>query len=269
MEPLEHDESPDVEDAAMEAAFDGTAPTVEPEAPEAPPEADEPESEVQEEVQPEEPQEQPLTRAELRAIEDRAAKLEEQLSKVHDKAFGKIGELQQRIETLRTKTTGLSPKAKERLSEEFPELAEMLFDSGESTAQADPEPPRRDQSLEILERVKAEREQERKEMEKRLLRRDHPDWETVVASDGFRGWVSKLPPQEQQELANSWDADFISQKLAAFKDAEQSRKATAEKTAGSKNKRLESAIVPRGAGRGTQGYSVDEEEAAMREAFGG
>lgn len=276
MERLQHEESPEIEDAAMSAGFGDEVtteqPALEPEQ-QQPDEQEQVEVQAQEEEQPAQEEERPLTRAELKAIEERAAALEAQLSKVHDKAFGKIGELQQRIEAVRAKTIGLSPKAKERLSEEFPELAEMLFDGGEDATQAEPEQqakqPTGPNAEELMERLRSEREVEKREIEKRLLRRDHPDWETVVSGNSFRSWVATLPPSEQQELANSWDADFISQKLTAYKEAERARAEQTATTTKKSNKRLENAVTPRGVSRNAPGHDLDDEEAAMRQAFGG
>lgn len=262
MEALEHEESPEIEDAALEAGFGGE--TIE--EPEEVTATEEAEESTTEEVEPVQEQvEAPLTRAELQAIEARSLALEAQITRVHDKAFGKIGELQQKIEAIKTRTTGLSPRAKERLAGEFPELAEMLFDGAD-----EPEPPQRPaQQDDVLVKIRAEREQEKQEIERRLLKRDHRDWETVVASSTFKGWVGTLPPSEQQTLTNSWDADFVSAKLGEFKQWNAAQQAAAEEKETTKNKRLENAVTPRGVRGKSPGHDIDDEEAAMIKAFSG
>jgi hypothetical protein len=263
MEALQHDEQLEIEEAALDAGYGDTdlepvQPTVE----------DQPQGEQQEETTPEEV-EKPLTRAEFQAMADRAASLEAQLTKVHDKAFGKIGELQQRIEQIRTAGTGLSPKAKERLSEEFPELAEMLFDGAGEVAPPVATPDF-DQIVES--KVLSRQEKLQQDLERRLLTRDHRDWEQVVQADDFKGWVTNLPADEQTRLSTSWDADFISEKLTEFKSWKSERNKTAEvdaSKAAEKTKRLEAALQPKGVPRGQSSYDDDDEEAAMARGFSG
>ena len=280
METLQHDESPEVEEAAMEAGFSGNEleqiaeQPAEEETTET--QGDQQSDEGQQEEQQDEPEaeqveDKPLTRAELKAIEDRAAHLEAQLNKVHDRAFGKIGELQQKIEALRTRTTGLSPKAKERLADEFPELAEMLFDNdGDSTAQqSTPDLLKQSDQLAAPD-IDTVREELSREFEKKLLTREHRDWEQVVVSGEFKTWLSKQPVEDQQTFVSTWDSSYVSGKLSEYKEFRK-KQDEANKQQEQKKKRLESAITPKGGVSRNKppGYDLDEEEAAMREAFGG
>jgi len=184
-----------LEDAAFDAGFenDDQGPLDQPQE-----SAAEPQAETQP-SQPEEPAERPLTRAEFQAMADRAEALEAQLGKVHDKAFGKMGQLEQRIEQLKGMSSGLSPKARERLEEEFPELAEMLFDGLEAAQALPPAPPVDVDNL-VSQKVQAKEEAIKQSLERRLLTRDHRDWEQVVQSSEFQQWVTTLPGDEQQQL---------------------------------------------------------------------
>jgi hypothetical protein len=87
--------------------------------------------------------------------------------------------------------------------------------------------------------------------ELRLLSRDHKDWRSIVQgepllnADGtpqvdaqgnkimglkpdFAAWVDKLPADEKTRLLTAWDADFLSEKISAYKE---SIKAEADKSA--------------------------------------
>lgn len=268
MEPSTHNEQQEVEDDALEAGFNDTdlAPV------------DQENTTIIEEPKPQEAEvkaeevEAPLTRAEFQAMANRAAALEAQLGKVQDRTFGKIGELQQKIEQVRTAGVGLSPRAKERLAEEFPELAEMLFDGAGEPGNVAPQIqiPNFDELVES--KVQTRQEELRQSLEKRLLSRDHKDWQQVVVGDGFRGWVATLPPADQQQLASTWDADFVSSKITDYKawQAAQSKGNEADALkAAEKTKRLEAALVPKGVPRNGPSYDEDDEEAAMAKAFSG
>ena len=56
-------------------------------------------------------------------------------------------------------------------------------------------------------------------LEKRLLAREHPDWDEVTHSTAFLDWAGKQPVAYQQTLGNSWDSAFVGQAIAAFKQS--------------------------------------------------
>jgi hypothetical protein len=121
----------EAEMAEEEAAFESTFSTdLEPEPEQAPEPAAEQAPEPEQQAPAEEPAKGPTIDDLMAAIEAQ----KQEAVKTRDKMFGKIGELQQKIDTARTSVSGLSPKAKENLEQEFPELAAMLFD------QSAPEP---------------------------------------------------------------------------------------------------------------------------------
>ena len=91
-----------------------------------------------------------------------------------------------------------------------------------------------------------------------------------MSSVDFNGWLATLPPQEQSEFKSSWDADFIAEKLTAFKGwkaADTAEKLAADEKNKQKKQRLEAALQVRGTQRGGSGYNDDDEEAAMEKAF--
>jgi hypothetical protein len=178
--------------------------------------------------------------------------------KTRDKFFGKIGELQQKIDAARSTVSTISPKARERLQADFPELADMLFDGDAEPAQPDPE-YRYEPQEDKLDKV-------REEMELKLLTFKHKDWKTVVATPEFTQWKeSVLDPESALELDSSRDSEFISDKLTAFKEWKANSQKKQTKPA---DNRLESAITPRGLPRGNSPSMLDnDEEAAMEAAF--
>lgn len=196
---------------------------------------------------------QPITIDDLKAaMEAREAENQRKL----DRVFGKIGDLQQKIDTARTAYSGISPKARERLlSADFPELAEMLFEGVEQA----PEPVYQAHAETQAPAVDLERK-----LERRLLSRDHKDWEQVVTSPEFATWKDTvLPFAESQTLNDSWDADFVSGKIAQFKAW---NAANAAKTVSTKN-RLESAITPRGIPGASSHADDDSEEQWMMKSY--
>lgn len=259
------------EQAALEAGFNSTD-----EEPECEPAQVEPEKKEEEPDPPAEPdKEEPaatpepeITIKDLRALlDDNTDKTKQQISKL----AGKLGELQQKIDAAKSTVSGISPKAREKMEKDFPELASMLFDNDgapEPETVKEPtheEPAPKEISLEEL--------QEAQE----LLAFDHPDWDKVCNSEEFKAWMKTLPPAVYRRLNETNDPGFVSDKLTRFKKFQEDQatakaaaeavKATEEKK---KQSRLESAITPQGVPRtATSSNEEDEEEAAMNAAFSG
>jgi len=208
----------------------------------------------------EETQEAPAAIPAAFTIEDLKAMLDSQQAenvKTRDRMFGKMGEMQQKIDSARSSVSGFSPKARERLEADFPELAEMLFDGGGEPAAEYQYEPQED---------KADKDDKaRQARELRFLGREHKDWQAVVASPEFVQWRDQiLAPESAMELDSTWDSEVISDRLAEFK----TWKATAAKKQQDNASRLESAITPRGMPRGNTPSVIDQDEDdAMMEAF--
>lgn len=255
------------EEAAFEAAFSGTdSEPVEESAKEEPAEETKEETAPENVVTPE--PEKELTVADLKAMIE-----EQRLSAKRDRDTfnGKYGELKQKLDAARTSTTGLSPKAKERLQSDFPELAQMLFDEGsiDTSGSATEMPKTATVDLDAITQT----------FERKLLTRDHKDWEEVVTSEEFVTWKqTSLTEEEAETFDNTWDSDLVSSRITEFKkfrdsqltqQQQQEKQAQAEALAAQKKQeRLDSAIVPRGQPRDFgSGYNDDDEEAEMEKAF--
>lgn len=274
------------EAAALEAAFLGQRIT-----PEENPEENPKQAEPQEVVEPkqeetpaelavEPPRFAGYTEDDIRASMERLRELDSlksDIERIEDrsrKAFSKYGELDSKIKALRSAGTGLSPNAKKNLSEQFPELADILFGKEGETPPPPPPAPEKetqpeqsavDVTLMVEERVKSETERLTREMEKKVLTAQHRDWEVVVRSPEFVTWsTTVLSEADAQQLSESWDGLFIADKLTEFK---QWRKEKAEASQ-DKTKRLEAAVTERGIPRtASGGADIDEEEEAMMKAY--
>lgn len=195
------------------------------------------------------------------------------LSHMESKLFGKIGDLNRRLENMKSATSGFSPRAKERLSAEFPELAEMLFESAqEAPAQQQQQyqapqtaEPQTDLQIDVDAVVKHNVEATTQEYEKKLLAKDHPDWVDVAKSSEFAEWRSTLTDADNAILDNSWDASSLSQKFTEFKNWRKSQAERSEKEK-LRQERLSAAITPQGQSRGMTAAD-DDEMSAMEEAF--
>ena len=255
----EYENTPENE-AAEEAAFEATFATSTDQEPAAAATVDNEKTavEVTGQEQPTEPVAEETVKeptiADLLAIIE-ANKTEQQ--KLRDQVFGSVGDLKRRVDSMKTTAHGISPGARKRLEADFPELAEMLFEQDVAPAAEVP----------VQTSTPVASEDGDRKMERRLLTRDHRDWEQVVAGPEFAAWKDGvLKPEDAAALDESWDADFISGKITEFKayKAEAAVKAaTAERQAAEaklKQERLNSAIPPRGNPRTGAVSSGDNEE---------
>jgi hypothetical protein len=197
--------------------------------------------------------EKPLTIEDLRAIIDEQ---KQQNIQHTTKLSGQIGELKQRqtqLEAARTKAAGISPKARERLTTDFPELAAMLFDDEAEPVEEKPV---------VVTPVAAKPEVDEDEA-KEILAFDHPDWEKVVADPKFHEWAATLPPKLAKRLNETWDPAFVSGKITAYKATLVQQPKPVQKKVVS----LETAVNPRGVPRSAvAGPGADDEETAAFKA---
>jgi hypothetical protein len=175
----------------------------------------------------------------------------EALKQRESKIFGSMGSLKQSIDSLKStpqqsQALALSPDKFKRLSADYPELAALLAEdlNGMSVAGQ----PNSDQ---FEQRLKTSVEETTKAFETKLLTVQHRDWKTVVASEDFVGWKETLPADEKEALDASWDAEFIGEKISAYKDW----KAKASQSKQTNQKRLEAAITPKGNASGKPNLS--------------
>ncbi len=217
-----------------------------------------------------------LTKAQLNALNEKARKVdsfEERLNRVSSGVNGKIGSLIQQVESLKSSASGLSPKAKDRLAAEFPELAKIMFDEVEVGSQVEARSPV-PQTPQIAEHYAEVLDQHQKTFERKLLNLAHNDWEPIVSSSEYAQWMDRfLTADERQAFEESWDAEHVGGRISEYKkyrgslDAQRTGQAS---QAAAKQERLADAVTPRGLPRGAVAVSPeDEEEAAMLSAFNG
>jgi hypothetical protein len=156
------------------------------------------------------------------------------------KVFGKIGELNSKIEQVSRSTPKLriNPEKFTRTRESFDDdfansFASDLNDAVEVEYAPQPEAQQQDEPLE----VKLE-----KKTNMAIVAGVHPDFREVVSSQEWSAWKSSLPVDVQNELDNTWDASFINPMLSKFKA--QLNQQTQKNV--NKNERLVNAITPRG-----------------------
>jgi len=159
--------------------------------------------------------------------------LQERLTKTHDKAFGKIGQLEQELKELKALraqqfepvqiTKDTFKNVTEYFSDEdFAEklasdLAGIQFGGGTSSAD--------------LDSIRQEIASFKQESEVKILTVLHPDWKDVVNKPEFDTWQQSLSPEGKAELAalqsDKWDGLQAAKAITGFKSWEK-RKADAE-----------------------------------------
>lgn len=158
-----------------------------------------------------------------------------------DKMAGRIGQLMQQLESLKSNppTTQQAQKALdiklEKLSAAFPELAAILKEdlaglSGGTTAPVAEAPPAgltQAQLDEILNARLTETSNQTKEIiETRVLSVIHPDWMQTIREPGFALFRDNvLPAGVGKQLMESEDAAFIAGKLTEYKQWRDAQKA--------------------------------------------
>lgn len=166
-----------------------------------------------------------LTETQLRdllAKANRVDTIEQETNTRLRQAFGKLGEINSLVQQLQqTRGNAVSVKGLKRLSEEFPEMAKMLEEDLNEALTGAGAAPAFDQSKIddlVSTRLTEVEDKVTKEMEKRWLSRQHKDWKEQVASADFNLWKDNvLPKEEAAVLDESWDADFVAEKLTEFK----------------------------------------------------
>lgn len=221
------------DDAAFLAGFTGEelpAPAAEPE-PEPEPE---PQPEVKTEPVP------TLTAEEVAVLRAKAAEVD-RLRETTSKLSGSLGAMRQAIDNLKNQPKGVSSSALRKLADYFPELADT-FNEEAKGAEKQSGAPAVDVDAVVEEKLTARLQEQKQAVEAKLLSVMHPDWKAVVPSDEFGKWKASLDEQTRQSLDESWDAEFIGQKISEFKDWKKQTAASVQ----TKQRRLEAAITPRG-----------------------
>jgi len=181
-----------------------------------------------------------------------------------DKLGGRIGQLMQQVEALKSqpKTPGERRQFDlklEKLGEAFPELAEMLREDlkgiGAGEAPAGEQPAvftAEDVNRIVTEKLTSFQQQQERGLEVRMLSTAHPDWEQTIRTPQFALWRDNVIP-DGKELMESESAAFISLRLTQFKDwvkqtsiAAPAPAPTPAPKAKVVNPRLANAVLPKG-----------------------
>lgn len=208
-----------------------------------------------------------LTESQIKAALAAASEvpdLKKQITAVHDKAFGRMGEIQQALKDLRTNPATGAPKtitaaALKRTVAEYPEIAELLAEDLSSIVlqapAAEAAPP-----LDLSAFEKA--------IERKLLTTAHRDWEKLRDSDDFRLWKTTLPPEALNVLNTTYDSETLIEAFDDFKawrtKAQQAKAEAEATTAGAKQSRLEAAVAPRGSAAASE---TPDEDKAFEQGF--
>ena len=181
----------------------------------------------------------------LKATAAKFPELEARSQQQLDKAFGKIGGLERLVQESRTSGGGLTKEDVEQFRGDFPELAGVLEKMvGPKQGNTDEVNPK----LAELER----------KFETRLVTRAHRDWQEVANSGDFKAWTATKPDAFRQQLATSWDADFLIDTLTEFKETRKAPAAPAPAKVSTRKDVLQSAIQPRGTVAHQGGNDDDE-----------
>lgn len=187
------------------------------------------------------------TEEELRALLDKASKvdkLEASASKLEasaSKAFGTLGALRQAVDALKSqpRQSGAALQGKlTRLAAEYPEMAEMLADDLREALTGATAP-----AADVQQIVSEQLQDTSRKYEAKLLSVMHPDWKSIPASQAFEQWKGTLSPEELHIVHDSWDALAISEVLTRFK----AWKGQTQKTQQQRQSRLAAAVTPKGA----------------------
>lgn len=186
-----------------------------------------------------------MTEDELKEAISKAKRFDElegRLTKTHDTAFGRIGQMEQALKELQSRPAGQRPQINK---DTFKSLTEYFGDDALSEAFANDlsgiEFGGGNQSSgDYKQDIKALKE----EMETKLLTVVHKDWRTIAKSEEFGVWQNSLSPESRQTLNETWDGEKMIEAFDSFKDW-RSRKADAEQK---KQQRLEEAMPAKSTG---------------------
>lgn len=237
--------------AQLESGFTEDLP--EPKAPE--PAED---SEAIEEPSTPEPQLKTLTVSEYEALMSAASAVEELRTTQSEqirKAFGKLGEVQQVVNSLKSQPSSFAQVSLSdfpEMAEEYPDIANLIVGAanklGERNRSSGTTVTAEQIQAMVQEHLQATPQPDIRAtvedmVEQRLLSRRHRDWVEVVKAEGFNQWLSKKPAAEAERIRNSRDADEVADAIDAFK-----KDANPKLTAKPQNSRFAESAAPRGTG---------------------
>lgn len=169
-----------------------------------------------------------MTEDELKDVLNKARQVDEindRLRQTHDKAFGKIGQLEQSLKDLRASRQSSQPITKEAFKTlsaylEDEEMAEALAQDI-STLQLSGAPAINFDMDAINEQFNSQLQSRTDELsrqfEMKLLSIAHKDWRQISESEEFETWKSTLPESDQTVLSETWDGSILADAMTQFK----------------------------------------------------
>lgn len=220
--------------------------------------------------------------AALRAVAGQVATLQDELRRSNDSTAGRIGSLKQTLDAVKEQAKqGIKPSALhlKRLTEEFPQLGEMLkadleeaFGPGEAAPAAAADAPAQDEGKEAGAPAPAAApevdplanpvvQKQLQALEMKIVEGVHPDWRNLKATPEFATWRNNLPAAAQQLLGSTWDSNVLKDAFADFKSWNTRRLAAADANK-QRDKRMADAI-PATAGTQAAATAVDDDDAFL------
>lgn len=257
------------EDAAMKAAIAEARGDEPPAASEAETQQDGTPETIEAKEVPEEPKAilAGLTEEQIKQLLVKAGEVDDLKAQVRN-VFGRFGELNSRIQHLNkvgmseedlVKAKGVATQYHEAILDGDMEKANELYL----------------QSMQLMPRQQVQQQpqidigsaltEQSQKFEAKLLSMKHPDWQQQRQSADFDLWVQTLPEADRQELGNSWDAAYISNKLDEFKSWRSKSTQSGQQTQ-KKQQRLVNAVTPQGTAHAVPNPVTEEEamQAAIR-----
>lgn len=227
------------------------------------------------------------TEEQMQSILGKAAEVDDvrkELAAARDqmtKMSGSLGVLHQALQAI--KTTGQPVKVTNDLLKKlndngYGELAGFLAEdlSGILTSSVVPGTSSFDATAfqqAVDEKVAGKLDEMNRGVEKKLLTISHPDWGDIWKSADFKSWKATHPAHVQEALDNSWDSEFLSKGLAAFKKWREEKTAKETEAAASaakdKDKRLEANLQPTNGQPKAVGRAPPSDDEAFEQGFNG
>ena len=232
------------------------------------------------------------TEAEIQEMFPRTANLEQQFSERLNaeirKVYGKVGEINQILQTIKSGKPGLRIKGLKKLEQEYPDVAKLLMEdlaeadaSPETPAAPGDQPPASPTAISqeeidarINQAVEATEARISSKYEAKLLTTMHPDWQTLTKEKEFDTFLKSLPgkqvpvtmadgrvlnfPEKAKEYIESNDALVTAKCFTEYKGW----KAAQQQSRTQKQERLEDAITPTG-GTPPRPATLDDEAAFL------
>lgn len=207
-----------------------------------------------------------MTDDELKVVLGKAKRfdeLDERLTKTHDTAFGRMGNLEQQFRELQqTRLAAVTPS---QLSvDSFKSLNDYFGDTEIGTALANDLAQLQLGSSQVThagideQRYSNDIAQMRNDFEEKLVSVVHPDWREIKTSQDFGDWYGSLDQRSQAVIASSYKSEDVTRALTSYKTW-RDQKVTSQQQ---KQARLENALpLPSGGGRNGRQASTSYEDA--------